>query len=82
MTNCNKPRCCINGELNTGECECSPNAEEIVEGIENTYLQLLEEGRLNGIAKTDAVYVSKILERFTGQDRIYRLVNKMLATAK
>jgi len=53
----------------------------VIEGIEQYYLQRLEEGTLNGLPIADAKYISKVLERFTGQDKIFRLINKMLNTA-
>jgi hypothetical protein len=76
MSNCGRPRCYVNGALNTGECECS--AYQTNEKL----LQKLEEGGLNGIPKHEVEYISKRLQLYTGQDRIFRLVNKMITTSK
>jgi len=85
MTNCNKPRCYWSGQLNSGECEChmantiSQNKDYLAD---ETLIGMLEEGRFENSSKLVADYISRRLQAFTGQDRIFRLINKMVATSK
>ena len=74
--NCGRPRCYVNGELNTGECECS--AYQTNEKL----LQKLEGGELNNMPTHEAEYIANRLQQYTGQDRIFRLVNEMITTSK
>jgi len=88
MTNCDKQRCYWNGQLNSGECGCtmanvmSTKEYAISSTADCNLLQQLEDGKLDNLATRDAKYIADRLQAYAGQDRIFRLINKMVATSK